>query len=419
MAMSLNSDDMAAIATAAHGRAVWYVTKGGNDANAGTADDPFLTVSQAVTAASSGDLILVGPGTYTEQVNASSKQLEIAGAGYQTKITSATAPTLQLTSNSTVRDIWIDNTESGSAKFAVSMITATLTRLERVKVTGLDQGVFAGFVSACTIDDCYIEAAEYGIQILPAAGAEPETPILIVRDSQVIADTWTTCSGAAIYANGLTNGGSVQVHHSILSGYSGYTGASPYFGSAIYAAGDIVLTTSDCLLYGRAANDAEARAVFADSGAVVHLADCLASGSGGAATYDLYNQAATLAVAGTRYDSTATVGTIENIDSDAAARGILTTPANTLDTDASGHVTVGDKTGYALASDGLDSISTTAPSGVASNFREMLVQLWRRFFGKSTMTATELKTYADNGTDVLTTQTVSEDGTTQTQGAAS
>jgi len=81
--------------------------------------------------------------------------------------------------------------------------------------------------------------------------------------------------------------------------------------------------------------------------------------------------------------------------------------------------TVSDKTGYALAADGLDSISTAAPAGVASNFREMLVQLWRRFFRKSTMTATELKTYADNGTDVVTTQTVSEDGTTQTQGAAS
>jgi len=47
------------------------------------------------------------------------------------------------------------------------------------------------------------------------------------------------------------------------------------------------------------------------------------------------------------------------------------------------------------------------------------VQVWRRFFKKGTMTATELKTYADNGTDVLTTQTLSDDGTTQDQGGAS
>lgn len=77
-----------------------------------------------------------------------------------------------------------------------------------------------------------------------------------------------------------------------------------------------------------------------------------------------------------------------------------------------------DKTGYKLASDGLDTISTTAPSGVASNFREMVVQTWRRFFRKSTLTSAQLKTYADNGSTVLTTQAVSDDTVTQTQDTA-
>jgi hypothetical protein len=77
------------------------------------------------------------------------------------------------------------------------------------------------------------------------------------------------------------------------------------------------------------------------------------------------------------------------------------------------------KTGYKLASDGLDSISTTAPSGVASNFREMVVQTWRRWFKKTTLTSSQLKTYADDETTVVTTQTVSDDLTTQTQGAGS
>jgi ActR/RegA family two-component response regulator len=78
-----------------------------------------------------------------------------------------------------------------------------------------------------------------------------------------------------------------------------------------------------------------------------------------------------------------------------------------------------DKAGFKLASDGLDSISITAPAGVATNFREMLVQLWRRFFKKATKTSTQIKTYADNGSTVVTTQTISDDGTTQTQGAGS
>lgn len=66
-----------------------------------------------------------------------------------------------------------------------------------------------------------------------------------------------------------------------------------------------------------------------------------------------------------------------------------------------------------LSSDGLDSVSTTEPSGIASNFREQMVLLYNRFFRKTTLTNTELKTFNNAGT-VIATQTVSDDGTTQT-----
>lgn len=71
-----------------------------------------------------------------------------------------------------------------------------------------------------------------------------------------------------------------------------------------------------------------------------------------------------------------------------------------------------------LAATGLDNIAITAPSGVASTFREMIVQLWRRFFKKATRDETTIKTYADNGVTVLTTQTISVDGDDEEQGAA-
>jgi len=80
---------------------------------------------------------------------------------------------------------------------------------------------------------------------------------------------------------------------------------------------------------------------------------------------------------------------------------------------------IATKTGYKLASDGLDSIAITEPSGVASNFREMVVQLWRRFFGKSTLSKTEIKNYKADGITVTTTQDVTETPTIQTQGEAS
>jgi hypothetical protein len=78
-----------------------------------------------------------------------------------------------------------------------------------------------------------------------------------------------------------------------------------------------------------------------------------------------------------------------------------------------------DKTGFALSSDGLDSVSMTAPTGLASNYREAMVQLWRRFFKRTTKTATTITTFADNGSTVITTQTISDSAGTQVQGPAS
>lgn len=63
-------------------------------------------------------------------------------------------------------------------------------------------------------------------------------------------------------------------------------------------------------------------------------------------------------------------------------------------------------------------ITVPTVSGVATGVLGMIVQTWRRFFKKATKTSTELKTYADNGSTVLTTQTVTE-GATEEQGAAS
>jgi len=71
-----------------------------------------------------------------------------------------------------------------------------------------------------------------------------------------------------------------------------------------------------------------------------------------------------------------------------------------------------------LASTGLDNIAATEVDGVANTFREMIVQMWQRFFLKATATGTAITTYKADGTTVNTTQTVSNDGTTQTVGEA-
>lgn len=74
-------------------------------------------------------------------------------------------------------------------------------------------------------------------------------------------------------------------------------------------------------------------------------------------------------------------------------------------------------TGVVLDATGLDAIPVTAPAGVAATFREMIVQTWRRFFKRVTKDATNIKTYADNGTSVVTTQAYTSAGGTDDIGA--
>ena len=95
----------------------------------------------------------------------------------------------------------------------------------------------------------------------------------------------------------------------------------------------------------------------------------------------------------------------------------LTAIGGTVNSLSSG-VTVSDKTGFKLASDGLDAIATTAPSGPATTFREMVVQTWRWFFKRATKTSGSLVTYADDGTTPITTQAITASGTDEERGAA-
>jgi len=78
-----------------------------------------------------------------------------------------------------------------------------------------------------------------------------------------------------------------------------------------------------------------------------------------------------------------------------------------------------DKFNYNLSSSGLDFISIVSPTGVASNFREMNIQTWRRFFKKTTLnSASGIITFADDGSTIITRQPVSDNGTTQTQSSS-
>ena len=68
--------------------------------------------------------------------------------------------------------------------------------------------------------------------------------------------------------------------------------------------------------------------------------------------------------------------------------------------------------------DDFDSISVVEPSGRATTFREMIVQLYMRFFNKVDKTSGAIRTYDSDG-NLTTTQTHSTSGSTTTVNKAS
>jgi alpha-L-arabinofuranosidase len=86
----------------------FYVAKTGNDANAGTAAAPFLTISKAANTAVAGDVILIREGTYREYVNPS-----VGGTSNASRITYKAAPNENVyVKGSEVVNTWVNNGDS-------------------------------------------------------------------------------------------------------------------------------------------------------------------------------------------------------------------------------------------------------------------------------------------------------------------
>jgi hypothetical protein len=103
-------------------------------------------------------------------------------------------------------------------------------------------------------------------------------------------------------------------------------------------------------------------------------------------------------------------------ESDAVC-GVGNTTLLTSDSLATGAITDAKIADGAITS---AKFTVAAITGVASGILEKQEQLWRRFFKSAylDLTGNTLKTYADDGTTVLTTQVAVSTLTTQTQGPA-
>ena len=154
---------------------VWHVAKVGNDGNSGhagqypvnLANDAKLTIGAAVSAAASGDTIIIWPGTYSEVVDISNtglnKALTLIGTHRQLcKMTysSGYAATLKVGSNTAVRNLTI---EAANPNIAVNSGSAiTNLAFENCNIIGTLDGLNINGATKATIKNCYLKGTYDG-----------------------------------------------------------------------------------------------------------------------------------------------------------------------------------------------------------------------------------------------------------------
>ena len=141
---------------------VWLVAKSGDDGNTGhlgagwltPANDAKLTIGAAVTAAASGDVILVWPGDYAENVNFGSKSLTMIGMGSKTKIVPASGNGVSLNDYSIVKNLIVE--ALGSDAKAVVGSSKTNLRVIDCDLYGNYAGLYADSADSLILQRCRI-----------------------------------------------------------------------------------------------------------------------------------------------------------------------------------------------------------------------------------------------------------------------
>ncbi|MGA7380248.1 MAG: choice-of-anchor Q domain-containing protein [Terriglobales bacterium] len=275
---------MHALAPAALAHTTWYVdgVNGSDNNNCMSPQTACKTIGHAISLASSGDTIGVGPATYTENLTISFS-LKLIGSGASTTII-----------------------DGGQVNTVVTIPHANATVA----------------LSKLTIQNGFNPQQGGGVN---------NNGTLTINRSTLSNNFATSCSLICDgYGGGVFNSGTLTVNSSILNG-NGAGGCEPDgcggYGGGIYNAGK--LTIANSTLSGNGAPGAPGGAIYSDSG-TVEISHSTISGNGGSG---IYNSAGTMMIS----DSTIS----ENSGYDGAGGGIynlgtLTINRSTLSDNSAG-----------------------------------------------------------------------------------
>jgi hypothetical protein len=135
---------------------VWHVAKQGNDGNSGhasqypvnLANDAKLTITAAVNAAQSGDVIVIWPGDYAENVNCGTKVITLIGISQsKSKIVPATGDGIVLANDCSLLNLAVEALATNAK--AINAMSKLNIKIEDCDIYGAYDGVY--FVSASHI----------------------------------------------------------------------------------------------------------------------------------------------------------------------------------------------------------------------------------------------------------------------------
>jgi predicted DNA binding protein len=336
---------------------IWHVAKTGNDGNSGhagqypvnLANDAKLTIGAAVTAASSGDTIIIWPGDYDESVDAQAKSLHFVGTS-RTKskiIYSGDGRALQLGSDSSVNNLHCESSGVTANCAGLRALSKSNIWVENCNLVGGYDGLALSGCTDITVIGCRVVGKYDACTVSNSAR-------FLIKDSKFYADgtynTTVKCRALVVFgANGIIRNCSFTVARSDTSNQD-FGGIDMYL--ATPTRGFIVV--SECVFYvaGGETNTGKAfgiRLYHADSLATVFNSVFYVSAEGTSAVYHLYAFQGKIIVANSAYDGNKTYGTVVQADSGwanaLAAALFVNGAANKLKIDAAGRVDVGDVKG--------------------------------------------------------------------------
>ena len=286
-----------------------HVAKTGNDSNGGHSfADALLTIGQAVTNAASGDMIIIHPGTYSEQVDldTANKKLYLIGTNkdvcviLQTTATAVIAETGCEFENLTIMS-------TSSTHVGLQIDTKDNVRVTNCIVSGVQDGLAGHDSTNLRITDCYVFGGFDGINSHNNEGT-------IIERCHVLTDgSVTGYRAAAIVSSGSTGLAGLIIKDCVLKASRTASSSQPAAAIETNSKGVIV---DNCVLIAKTSSSATGdcygirTTLDYSMVALVTAKNCnIRTDSNGGSDYDLYSDTGCqIDVANTSYDTSKTGG---------------------------------------------------------------------------------------------------------------